>query len=279
MIPVGILTAAGTSSFSFLLDQFPGAAVGYSLRKLRAGYTGFCIQVRRSSDNTLQNIGFNAANKLDTVALLSFVGSGSGFIAKWYDQTTNLKDLVQATNSVQPRIVLNGILETQNSLPKIVFETMFMPIPQNVLSNSFIAFVGNSNLPLVSGVAFITYNSSPNDNPEIFIAQNDFVGIYFGGGLNMNAVCAANVYGVINLISVNNITSVTNIVYKNNIFIRSATRNGVWSTTVNEFAIGRYIRGGGYKNGQIQELIIYNNDQVANTTGINTNINTFYTIY
>ncbi len=48
--------------------------VGYSFRKLRTAYAGSAIRVRRSSDNTEQDIGFNASGELDKTSLSSFVG-------------------------------------------------------------------------------------------------------------------------------------------------------------------------------------------------------------
>ena len=59
--------------FDGLLDQYGDAAAAYSLRKLRSGYTGSAIRVRRSSDNTERDMGFYD-NELDTVALLDFCG-------------------------------------------------------------------------------------------------------------------------------------------------------------------------------------------------------------
>lgn len=59
---------------SLLLDLYPNATVAYSVRRLSSTYTGNLIRVRRSSDNTEQNIGYNATNDLDTTALLDFVG-------------------------------------------------------------------------------------------------------------------------------------------------------------------------------------------------------------
>jgi len=56
-----------------LLDLFPNAAAAYSLRKLRAAYSGSAVRVRRSSDNTEQDIGFTTQGELDTASLLSFV--------------------------------------------------------------------------------------------------------------------------------------------------------------------------------------------------------------
>ena len=58
-----------------LLDLFPNAAAAYSLRKLRAAYSGAAVRVRRSSDNTEQDIGFTAQGELDTASLLSFVNA------------------------------------------------------------------------------------------------------------------------------------------------------------------------------------------------------------
>jgi hypothetical protein len=90
-----------------------GAAGAYSLRKIGSTATN-AIEVRRSSDNTLQNIGFDAYGNLDTAALLTFVGSGDGFVRTWYDQSGNAKDATQTTNGSQPRIVLSGVVETIN---------------------------------------------------------------------------------------------------------------------------------------------------------------------
>jgi hypothetical protein len=59
---------------TYLLDTYGGAAAAYSLRKLKSDYTGPAIRVRRSSDNTSQDIGFNSNGNLDTNALLNFIG-------------------------------------------------------------------------------------------------------------------------------------------------------------------------------------------------------------
>lgn len=60
--------------FDGMLDQYGDAAAAYSLRKLRNGYTGDAIRVRRSSDNTERDMGFYD-NELDTVALLDWVNA------------------------------------------------------------------------------------------------------------------------------------------------------------------------------------------------------------
>ncbi len=96
-------------AFDFLLDIYPGAKYAYSYRKLRAGYTGACIRVRRSSDNAEQDIPF-LNNYIHKQNLLDFVGSGNGFIVKKYDQTVNLKDWIQTNAAIQIQIVTNGVI-------------------------------------------------------------------------------------------------------------------------------------------------------------------------
>jgi len=109
-------------SITPILDQITGAVCAFGLRKLRAAYAGSAIQVRRSSDNVTQDIGFLLNGSLDTTSLLSFLGSNSGFIAKWYDQSGNGNDAAQATNGSQPRIVNAGTTDTQNSKPALFFD-------------------------------------------------------------------------------------------------------------------------------------------------------------
>jgi len=103
---------------ALLLDSYPGASVAYSFRLLSSSYTGAAIRVRRSTDNAEQDINF-AAGVLDTSALLTFCGSGNGFISRWYDQSGNTKDNIQSSLSSQPRIVLSGNLETINLKPAV----------------------------------------------------------------------------------------------------------------------------------------------------------------
>lgn len=104
-----------------LLDTVAGATAAYSIRKIRAAYSGPAIKVRRSNDNAELDIGFDTLGNLDTVALLAHCGAGSGFVTAWYDQSGNSRDISQITTSAQPRIVNAGVLETKNSLPAVYF--------------------------------------------------------------------------------------------------------------------------------------------------------------
>jgi len=97
------------------------SSAAYSMRLLSSSYSGNAIQVRRSSDNTTQSIGFTVNGDLDTNALKSFTGAGDAFISIWYDQTGNAKDLSQPTMSHQPAIVSSGVIYRENAKPFIRF--------------------------------------------------------------------------------------------------------------------------------------------------------------
>jgi len=129
------------SSSGLILDGLNSAAA-YSLRKLRSAYTGPAIRVRRSSDNAEVDIGFTVSGNLDTGTLVAHVGSGSGFVTTWYDQSGNGRNATQTTAGSQPRIVNNGVLEIANGKPAIRFNgsSMYLggvslPLSQLTLSS------------------------------------------------------------------------------------------------------------------------------------------------
>ncbi|HWK02037.1 MAG TPA: arabinofuranosidase catalytic domain-containing protein [Puia sp.] len=117
------LSLSGTLLAGNILDKTgnPTATplVAFSLRQLSSAYTGKAIQVRRSSDNTTQAIGFTAAGDLDTVALKTFVGSGTGYVSIWYDQSGNSYNATQTTAANQPTIMIGGVISRDNGQPSL----------------------------------------------------------------------------------------------------------------------------------------------------------------
>jgi hypothetical protein len=108
--------------FKCVLDLiFAIASVAYGLRRLSRFWTGAAIRVMRTSDNALLDVGFTSTGDLDIVTLLAFVGSANGEIVIWYDQSGNGRHAVSPTTS-RPRIVSNGVLETQNGKPTLLFD-------------------------------------------------------------------------------------------------------------------------------------------------------------
>ena len=133
-----------TSAPSLLLDLYPSAAAAYSVRKLRAAYTGSAIRVRRSSDNAEQNIGFVAGN-LDTTSLTSFCSGTNGFVTTWYDQSGNANNATQSTAFNQPQIVSSGAMITTNGKNSILFNAnklMLLASSITIGASNYTSFVG-----------------------------------------------------------------------------------------------------------------------------------------
>lgn len=104
-----LLVTATTAAPVPLLDLITPQPLGaYSMNKLRSAYSGSAIRVRRSSDDTEQDIAF-ASGSLDADALAAFAGAGSAYITTWYDQSGNGKHFVQTTAAAQPRIYNAGV--------------------------------------------------------------------------------------------------------------------------------------------------------------------------
>jgi hypothetical protein len=137
----------------FVLDLISViASAAYGLRRLRRLYTGFCIRVRRSSDNAQLDIGFTSTGDLDIVTLLAFVGTGNGFVTTWYDQSGNGRNATQATANLQPQIVSNGALITENGRPYINFAgNKGLGISNYNASLAFTAAVLKSDTSVFSG--------------------------------------------------------------------------------------------------------------------------------
>jgi hypothetical protein len=268
MIPVGILTAAATSSFSFLLDLYPGAAAAYSFRKLRSAYTGFCIRVISSGvGNPTLDIGF-VNNILDITTLQTFVGANTGRILTWYDQSGNGNNATQSNIANSCIIINSGVLITDGSQVAIIgnqFYSLSTPITPNT------SYAGFSVMSRTSSTGFMT-SFSGAVLPIITLSYSD------GNLYNYNKVTEIK-YSF-------NLTGRFLFSTLNVVNVQSAYRNGAIQTVITtsvpgtgniDQLMGRSAVEG--FQGKTQEHILYNIDQSANNTGINANINAYYTIY
>lgn len=101
------------AAFVGAYDDIPSVTAAYGMRRLRTAYAGSILRIRRSSDNTESDIGYTGTGDLDTAAVASFVGGGSGYIVTWYDQSGNGYNATQTTAASQPLYVASG----QNGRP------------------------------------------------------------------------------------------------------------------------------------------------------------------
>ena len=251
-----------------LLDTYSGAAAAYSLRLLDSSYVGSAIRVRRSSDNTEQDIGFNVFGELDTVALAAHCGSNDGFVSKLYDQSGNGRDATQTTASYQRKIYdgTTGVV-TYNGKPAMFYS-------------------GNAGAYLHSTPSSTTWTSFAvtkiNSFPYAVHSRSASTGWWYLADSNTSSLS-------------NGFTNVS--LYKNGSAMTATTRtqlqtelgaNHLLVTARGDRNTGGetwllfsgYLENAGYNvKGYAQEAIIYDSDQSANRTGIETNINTFYNTY
>ena len=117
-IGIGLDSAALASKTSkFVLDPLAENLFAvFSFQLLTSRATSPCIRVRRSSDNTLKDIGF-FGGWIDVASLQDFVGSGSAYIVTFYDQSGWGRHFTQLTAAAQPRIVSSGVLDTCGGQP------------------------------------------------------------------------------------------------------------------------------------------------------------------
>lgn len=251
----------------YLLDNYTGATAAYSVRKLSSTATS-ALRVRRSSDNTEQDIGFVGLD-LDTTALSSFVGAGNGFITKWYDQSTNGNHLLQTTAATQPQIVFSGAVYTINGKPSVKYSDVAQ---SNLLLTNTIASNSGWNCYTAMGRASTADIMSSITNTNTVFPYAAFM-------FNDNKVYISDtvVYGSFTfaLTGLKLITTYygASTAYVNSTLQTVATFSGLGAGVFQ--AVGR--RGGINSNGYISELIFYPTNQ-ASRAAIETNIINYYSI-
>ena len=108
---------------SDLLNTHGNARAAYSLRKLRSGFSGPVVKIRRGSDNKTKEIGFNEKGWIDVKQVESFVGQSDGYVVAWYGQVEGTPSLSQESQSRQPIIARNGrVLTNAEQRPTLKFE-------------------------------------------------------------------------------------------------------------------------------------------------------------
>ena len=259
--------------FIGILDTYANAAVAYSVRKLRAAYTGSAIRVRRSSDNAEQDIGFTGTGDLNETALTTFVGAGNGFVTTWYDQSGNGNNATQTTASNQPQIVSSGSVINVNSKPSLQFDG----------SDDFLTLSNISTNITYSGFQVVKRKST--STISVTLAGSSISDSYLLWNFSDNNAYFRSSQGYITqslntttqqLFTSININSGNMSMYNNASLLLSNTPISLPGTNVMN-AIGR--RNANYSEGNTQEIIVYSSNESSNRTGIESNINSYYAIY
>jgi hypothetical protein len=254
---------------SGLLADYSGAAAAYSVRAL-SNTAIKCMRVRRTvAPFDEQDIGFDSNGDLDTAAISTFGGSDALTVSVWYDQSGQSRHAVQNTPGSQPSIYDGAAVITENG--KAILSGGFLQYSTITYTNSV-----HSTFYICRFDANAIYASGSGSNTGQYQAVHRG-GVIFeriGGLTTYHPTASTATTNAQHLISIlDDATTTTSSVDGTSGTVSSA---GTWTAGVTLTHRGEY---GLSPDVKIQELVIYDSDQSSNRTGIESNINTYYSIY
>ena len=280
----GLASAGGGSTL--LLDLYGSDVLAaYSFRKLSSSYTGSAVRVRKVPTLTEQDIGFDSDGNLDTAALTSFLGTEDGFITVWYDQSGNGRNGTQLSASRQIRIATAGVIETKNSLPTTqggnndCLIISGIPLTAQPIT-SFEVYAHNTATAAGNSQTFAGYSVLPPSGTFIANRVHRFVRYGMLGAAGAGAVqcfTGNNTNTDLHVITrmANGSSSLIRVDQSaqalGNTPPAGATIGGANLDRIGETSTNAY-------NGQLSEVIVFAADKTSDFTGIETDIQTYYSI-
>jgi hypothetical protein len=265
-------TAAATD---LLLDSYPNAAAAFSIRKLDKDYTGYCMRVREDSGDTEADIGFDGSGGVDQSAIATHCGSANGYVVTWYDQSGNARNATQSTGSKQPQIYNGTAVITDNGKPALDFVRASQQILEGATFTAIsqpYTYVGVFKFDLTSESSVLSSSTSN----LIQVNASDSGWRLYAGSVDHGGSRSTGVqylaHGVFD--------SPNSVLYVNGTEVTSVGTSGSGQT--DSLSIGNtsgYTGSFNYHDGPVQEAILWPADQSSNRTGIETDINTYFSIY
>ena len=287
---IAVVRTLVSSTPDKLLDTYTGAAAAYSVRLLDKDYTGSCMRIRRDSDDSEADIGFDSSGDLDTSAIATHCGSANGYVVTWYDQANvggTVNNATQTTSGNQPQIYNGSAVITEGSKPALDHDgSRWLTLGVSDLSNTNLFAESSDPFAVmcvakyddtggIGGGTIFSKATSTGHLRTLQIAHigPDFISTRFRGSetkivqpSDLHIIQEAHWSGSAALAVVNGTeTSAT---------VGSASEN---SDNIN---IGSRTNGGFILNGKTQEIIVWGNAQDStNRAAIRTSMNNYFSIY
>jgi hypothetical protein len=233
----------------------------YTLFLANSSYTGAVVNIRRSSDNITQDFYADILGNLGTgtnatgTSYSTWIGTSTGYVTTWYDQSGNGFNATQTTNAFQPILTWNTThgawcVDSQNS------STQFLNLP------------GTSVIPTGSGSFTIALKHGTVNNT----ASGSFIGnnytasytnniLYLDGG-SYKQQCASNDYNYNSSYASGNTVVLkwdgsTKTGYVNDI-VNGSNLSGNGTQGTNTSAQYLFNSSAGYLNGQLFYVCVFN---------------------
>jgi hypothetical protein len=266
-----------------ILDGYTSDLAGaYALSWLNPSYTGSAIRVRRASDNTEQDIGFDDQD-LDTTALTTFCTGTNCFIKTWYDQSGNARNATQTTTANQPKIYdsSTGVLTLNSKAAAYGDGTNdFLQASAYSVSNGSWLAVGVASCETTNANrVFFGADTSPRVAQLLRFASTanvETIGFNTSGlpVTDAGASYAANTqYLLTSQLASNQLA-----IYLNG---TSAASTSHTNQRTSSAAVGIFSSGGNadHHRGYVQAALVYAVDKSADRAAIETALNDYFNVY
>ena len=228
---------------------------------------------------------------MDTATLETFCAGTDGFVKVWYDQGQGGNDAEQTTTADQPQIVNAGTVIYENGLPALEFDG----------SSNYLDTPAISALDTDVQSSFNVVTNDSTDNSAKFVWRSNYTSGSSSDSDQLTGVYKSNLFRFHARDTTGSLIVATNAYTTNQALIStvwdssdvlSGKLNGVDFTDNNVTGADavpsghNFTRIGArsstpelYWQGTMQEVVLYASDESSNQSGIETNINDFYSIY
>lgn len=155
------------------LGSYPDAVAAYSFRTISTGrYVGPLVRVRRGSDSVEKDF-YAHSGSVNIDEVKAFVGTASGFITMWYDQSGNGLHAFQPVLASQPMIAKNGTVTLLSGRNCAMFDGVddCLQVPEAVAaqfrSGTNDLSVFSACIPTDPGVSFTVFSMASMDNAVV----------------------------------------------------------------------------------------------------------------
>jgi len=306
---VTLVAAAVSAPAAAYSVRLLGSAVGVPT------YTGACMRIRRDTaggtgDDDEADVAFDTSLSTPTISLDSAISNASSgvtattfgefvaasgysnpdslsgtilaYVDTWMDQSGNGVDAEQSTHLSQPQIYDGSNVIQRNSLPTLDFDgvndhlTTSSQWLSGTVGRSIIAIGGADTANLNETIASISYQLGAASGTGFYFTAEIATRVSGRVVFSEDFTSANLKLAFYTLAENSNVGDGTLFLDGSSVSQSSSTTTSINTTDRNSSAIG--VAAGTAYDGVLSELIVYASDESSNRSGIETDINNYFSI-